>query len=133
MKMNHGPNVMDHTIRFRTYDMTRIDQRVAAGSVEQWVFDGSQAEEPHPMHIHAAQFQVVARNGNPTSDPKDRGWKDTVIVPPFSSVRLLVRFGSESGLFVAHCHNLEQEDTGMMLDLRVEPSSHNSVFLILYS
>jgi FtsP/CotA-like multicopper oxidase with cupredoxin domain len=121
--MNHGPGVMEHTINFKSYDMTRIDQRVTAGTVEQWVFDGSQADEPHPMHIHAAQFQVVARRGNPTNDPKDKGWKDTVIIPPFESARILVRFGAEAGLFVAHCHNLEHEDTGMMMNLMVEPSA----------
>ena len=35
------------------------------------------------------------------------------------TVRVAVRFEAHRGLFLLHCHNLEHEDTGMMLNVEV--------------
>ena len=50
------------------------------------------------------------------------GWKDTVLVWPGESVRLAIDFkhphaGAQTFMF--HCHNLEHEDKGMMVNFRV--------------
>ena len=38
---------------------------------------------------------------------------------PGETVELALRFGRYAGLYVLHCHNLEHEDAGMMLNLDV--------------
>jgi FtsP/CotA-like multicopper oxidase with cupredoxin domain len=50
--------------------------------------------------------------------PTDRGWKDTVLVMPFETVRIIVTF-TMPGLFVHHCHILEHEDQAMMANFFV--------------
>jgi len=50
------------------------------------------------------------------------GYKDTVLVWPGESVVIAIRFtlpfpGEQT--YVVHCHNLEHEDGGMMLGVKV--------------
>jgi FtsP/CotA-like multicopper oxidase with cupredoxin domain len=53
--------------------------------------------------------------------PMDRGLKDTVLVWPGETVKVAVQFGDigERQLFLFHCHNLEHEDQGMMINVAV--------------
>jgi FtsP/CotA-like multicopper oxidase with cupredoxin domain len=44
----------------------------------------------------------------------DEGWKDTVLIMPGERIRLLIRFGAYTGMFLYHCHMLEHEDSGLM-------------------
>jgi len=44
----------------------------------------------------------------------DEGWKDTVLVMPGERIRLLLRFGGYTGMFLYHCHMLEHEDSESM-------------------
>lgn len=83
----------------------------------------------HPMHIHGVQFQVLERTVDDSfregwetvsAGYVDEGWKDTVLLMPGERVKLAMRFGSDQGLFVFHCHNLEHEDLGLMRNYRVE-------------
>ena len=75
--------------------------------------------EPHPMHVHGTQFQVVSRDGIAARRfPTDMGWKDTVLVRPAESVEIALKFNT-SGNYVLHCHNLEHEDNGMMLNFNI--------------
>lgn len=86
--------------------------------LERWQFI-SRGMEPHPMHVHGTQFQVASRDGVEAKRlATDLGWKDTVLVRPFESVEILLRF-SAAGNYVIHCHNLEHEDDGMMLNFNV--------------
>lgn len=110
---------MLHLINGTTFSMERIDFTVPWDELEIWEFQ-NQTDEFHPMHPHAAQFQVLSRNGSTALPPEDAGMKDTVLVHPRETVRVLIRFNSASGLFVQHCHNLEHEDNGMMQNFAVE-------------
>ncbi len=83
----------------------------------------------HPMHIHGVQFQVLERTVDDAfregresvrAGYVDEGWKDTLLLMPGERVKLLMRFGSDPGLYVFHCHNLEHEDLGLMRNYRVE-------------
>ncbi len=52
----------------------------------------------------------------------DLGWKDTVLVWPGESVRIAIRFAvpfAGAQTYLLHCHNLEHEDGGMMIGVRV--------------
>ena len=69
----------------------------------------------HPFHIHGTQFRILSENGKPPA-PHRQGWKDIVNVDGWRS-EVLVRFNyvaAAEQAYMAHCHLLEHEDTGMM-------------------
>jgi len=83
----------------------------------------------HPIHLHGQPFQIVSRSmaaGNEEDYESVRhgfvenGLKDTVLVMPGETVRIIKPFQDFKGLFMYHCHNLEHEDMGMMRDFLVE-------------
>jgi FtsP/CotA-like multicopper oxidase with cupredoxin domain len=43
----------------------------------------------------------------------------TVLVMPLETVEVLVQFDRYRGMFLLHCHNLQHEDLGMMLNVEV--------------
>lgn len=52
----------------------------------------------------------------------DLGWKDTVLVWPGETVGVAINFTHEfpgDQPCMVHCHNLEHEDGGMMINYRV--------------
>lgn len=109
---------MHHYINGLQYDIDRTDFVVPVDTVEIWRFTNTSAQ-PHPMHMHGAQFRVLSRTGD--SIPSDQGWKDTVLVRIGETVDIALRF-DKLGLFLLHCHNLEHEDHGMMLNFEVRPA-----------
>ena len=118
--MNMSSGGMQHKINDKVFDANRIDEAVSKNTTEIWVFDNSQGTEPHPMHIHGVHFQVLQRSGGRNSlIASEMGWKDTVLVMPGEVVRVAVPFENYTGKFVFHCHNLEHEDSGMMLQYQL--------------
>jgi FtsP/CotA-like multicopper oxidase with cupredoxin domain len=100
-----------------SFEPGRVDVQVPRGELELWEVVNSSVH-PHPFHVHAVQFQVASRTSGPVG-PHETGWKDTVLVWPGERMELLMRFEGEAGLFLLHCHNLEHEDAGMMLNMEV--------------
>lgn len=123
MQMGGGMNMNMsgiHRINGKAYDSNRIDETVSANTTEIWVFDNSQGNEPHPMHLHGVHFQVLERSGGRGQlIASEGGYKDTVLVLPGEIVKILVPFAELKGVFVFHCHNLEHEDDGMMLQYQL--------------
>lgn len=75
----------------------------------------------HPVHIHGCQFRVINRDGS-APPAYMAGWKDTVPIENGGSAEIHVRFpckASEDNPYMAHCHNLEHEDSGMMTEFSV--------------
>ena len=108
-----------HRINDLSFDMNRIDLEVPFGQVERWVFTND-STLPHPVHLHGTHFQVTSRTGGRgVLYPWEAGWKDTVLVMPLERVEVLVQFSAYPGLFLLHCHNLQHEDLGMMLNVQV--------------
>ena len=108
-----------HTINGKTFSMDRIDESVPLNNVEIWEFNNAKGDEPHPMHMHGTFFQILSRAGGRSKImAHEKGWKDTVLVMPGESVRVITKF-ERAGKFVFHCHNLEHEDDGMMLNFQV--------------
>ncbi len=107
-----------HTINGRQFEMERVDERVEQGDTEIWEFINN-SNVPHPMHVHAVQFKVLERSGDRGLIPTETGWKDTVLVMPEETVRVIMKFEAPKGLYVFHCHNLEHEDNGMMANLEI--------------
>jgi FtsP/CotA-like multicopper oxidase with cupredoxin domain len=100
------------TINGRGYDPSRPVAQPRLGDTEIWRFV---TDFHHPIHLHLAHFQVLARNGAQPG-PYDHGWKDTLDLRPTESAEIAVRFTDYPGRYVFHCHNLEHEDMAMMAD-----------------
>ena len=93
---------------------------VRLGRYERWIISGEGDMMLHPFHIHGTQFRILSENGK-TPAAHRSGWKDIVVVENAKS-EVLVRFMHEAPkerAFMAHCHLLEHEDTGMMLSFTV--------------
>ena len=124
---------MRFLINGRTFKMDEIAFDIKRGAVEIWNISNPAIGMPHPMHIHGFSFQVLERVGSPTQvattarfgkgrTVSDLGWKDTVLVWPGETVRIAIDFAHDypgSQTYVFHCHNLEHEDAGMMINYRV--------------
>ncbi|MEX2528808.1 MAG: multicopper oxidase family protein [Gemmatimonadota bacterium] len=109
-----------HSINGVRFEMGRIDEHVPFGATEIWSFvnDGW---FPHPVHIHGTHFKVLSRTGGRGQVmPWEGGLKDTVLIQPNERVDVAISFTAHRGLFLLHCHNLEHEDAGMMLNIQVE-------------
>lgn len=109
-----------HSINGKIFEMDRVDETVSAGTTEIWEFDNSEGDEIHPMHIHGVQFQLLERIGGRNKIiASEKGWKDTILLMPGEKVRIIMTFPEYTGVFVFHCHNLEHEDDGMMLNYKI--------------
>jgi FtsP/CotA-like multicopper oxidase with cupredoxin domain len=110
LAMGMGMGRMSFTIDGREFAADRVDQAVAAGSVEEWTIHNDSPMD-HPFHLHVWPMQVVEENGRLPDQPT---WRDVVNVPARGSVRVRVAFDGFDGRTVYHCHVLDHEDRGMM-------------------
>ncbi|MDQ3898156.1 MAG: multicopper oxidase family protein [Actinomycetota bacterium] len=70
----------------------------------------------HPFHIHGAgRFLVLSRDGVPDTNLV---WKDTVLVRSNQTVDILLSV-TNPGLWMAHCHIAEHNQSGMMFSFPV--------------
>ncbi|QHM69835.1 multicopper oxidase CueO [Mixta intestinalis] len=102
------------------FDMAKPAFSVPRGQLEKWTISGEGDMMLHPFHIHGAQFRILSENGKPPAAHR-QGWKDMVHVEGWRS-EVLIRFNhtaSAQQAYMAHCHLLEHEDTGMMLGFTV--------------
>jgi FtsP/CotA-like multicopper oxidase with cupredoxin domain len=113
-KTAHGAPVA-FTLNGESFMGTPI--RIPLGTT--WELDvANETTTPHPFHLHGFFFQVLDRGGVP-EPPGRRVWKDTVLIPKNSHVRVAATF-DEVGLWMVHCHILEHAERGMMGHLLVE-------------
>jgi suppressor of ftsI/bilirubin oxidase len=124
-------------INDRVFAMGEAPIEVKRGTVETWLIRNYFNSMPHAMHLHGFPFEVLERQTSPDQvaalkiDDRGRiatdlGRKDTVLVWPGETVRVAVDFTLPSAaayagdqIYMFHCHNLEHEDGGMMLGVRV--------------
>lgn len=118
LAMREGATMGMHTINSKVFDMARVDEQMAPRATELWEFKSLDGGAIHPMHVHGMQFQVVSRSSGPLNT-NDLGFKDTVLVFPNETVRVVTRVGAYPGLYLLHCHTLEHEDDGMMLNVQI--------------
>ena len=107
-------------INGQAFDMKKPSFAVKQGDYEKWTISGEGDAMLHPFHIHGTQFRILSENGKPPA-PHRQGWKDMVNVDGWRS-EVLVRFNyvaAAEHAYMAHCHLLEHEDTGMMLGFTV--------------
>ncbi|WP_270422667.1 multicopper oxidase CueO [Citrobacter portucalensis] len=107
-------------INGQAFDMNKPMFAAAKGQHERWVISGQGDMMLHPFHIHGTQFRILSENGKAPAAHR-AGWKDTVRVEGGVS-EVLVKFDHDAPkehAYMAHCHLLEHEDTGMMLGFTV--------------
>lgn len=122
------------TIAGETFAMDHFPITVPDRQREVWAMENAARSMPHPMHLHGYFMRVRERRGSPAQVralavdaagrlPTDLGLKDTVLVWPGETVLADVDFGSPAypgeQIFLFHCHNLEHEDQGMMVNVRL--------------
>ncbi|VDZ57961.1 Copper efflux oxidase [Serratia odorifera] len=122
--MDHGEKAFDFSqgnkINGKAFDMNQPMFAAKRGQYEKWTISGEGDMMLHPFHIHGTQFRILSENGKPPAAHRC-GWKDTVRVEGGRS-EVLVQFNhtaSAEQAYMAHCHLLEHEDTGMMLGFTV--------------
>ncbi|MBL8059124.1 MAG: multicopper oxidase family protein [Chthonomonas sp.] len=101
------------------------------GEAQIWVFQNNATTQmPHPIHLHSSGFRVLERTQSgafPTQVASmqdgflDEGLKDTTLLMPGETLKLVQKPLFYTGKFLYHCHNLEHEDTGMMRNFQVVP------------
>ena len=120
-------------INDRVFEMDATPIVVSRETSEIWLIRNYYASMPHAMHLHGFHFRVIERETSPAQLAPlvagdggrlatDLGWKDTVLVWPGESVRVAVDFHhpfAGDQIYMFHCHNLEHEDGGMMLRVKV--------------
>lgn len=114
---------MKHTINNKLYDMERIDETINFGDIEIWDFVNKDLDMMHPIHIHGLQFQILSRSSSTELPEQEKGWKDTFLINGGETVKVIAKFNGYKGKYLLHCHNLEHEDDGMMLNYNVVDST----------
>ena len=121
---------MRWTINGESFEMDSYPIQSRSNSVELWDIQNEKMSMPHPMHMHGFSFQIVSRRNSPNQVRKlaqdangrmvtDMGWKDTILVWPGETVRIAIDFTNAykgDQVYLFHCHNLEHEDQGMMVN-----------------
>lgn len=120
--MKHGSFDFHNANRIngQAFDMNKPMFAAAKGQHERWVISGQGDMMLHLFHIHGTQFRILSENGKAPAAHR-AGWKDTVRVEGGVS-EVLVKFDHDAPkehAYMAHCHLLEHEDTGMMLGFTV--------------
>lgn len=104
-----------HRINGEKMDMGRIDEVVTEGTTEVWSVTNDHGT-PHSFHPHLVHVAVLDVDGQPPP-PGLSGWKDTLYVPPRTTIRFVARFEGHADAdvpYMFHCHVLAHEDAGMM-------------------
>lgn len=137
-------------INQQSYDPEVINVTRQVNTSDDWILSvGGKTPEPHIFHIHVNPFEIidVTRSddrGNQISifdkdgrcrkeDPDPQGlenqycgmyhvFRDTVFVENGYQVRARTYYDRYIGEFVIHCHILDHEDAGMMLNINIVPN-----------
>lgn len=102
-------------INGRPFTMNYSSFDVKIGQYEKWVIRGTDMML-HPFHVHGTQFRILRENSR-VPELHRRGFKDITLVQGGESV-FVARFmhpAPKERMYMAHCHLLEHEDTGMMM------------------
>jgi FtsP/CotA-like multicopper oxidase with cupredoxin domain len=110
LSMDRGSSGSDFRIDGKIYDPDRVDQRVLAGTCEEWLVNNA-GDLAHPFHLHVWPFEVLG-----TSDDQLSAGilQDVVLVPARGWARIRIPFTGHTGRSVFHCHIVDHSDAGMM-------------------
>ena len=110
-----------NTVNGKPFDLNVIPFDIPINKNLRWVISEGDDKMLHPVHIHGCQFRILAIDG--AAPPAYMaGWKDMAPVKDGGTCEIQVSFEHPAGSdtpFMAHCHNLEHEDSGMMTQFTV--------------
>jgi len=134
------------SVNGETYDPNVVNITRQVNTTDDWELTA--AGEPHIYHIHVNPFEVMdvttVKNGQTVSIFDASGgckkeyldgttqlaiqyctmlhtFKDTIFVEPGYTVHARTHYDRYIGEFVIHCHILDHEDAGMMLNINIVP------------
>jgi FtsP/CotA-like multicopper oxidase with cupredoxin domain len=134
-------------INGKSYDPNVVNFRRQVNSTDDWTLTSS--GEPHIFHIHVNPFEIMdvtttlpdgstasiyKKDGTCRTDlPKDtqgldnqycgmwHTFRDTIFVENNYQVHIRTHYDRYIGEFVIHCHILDHEDGGMMMNIEIVP------------
>jgi FtsP/CotA-like multicopper oxidase with cupredoxin domain len=129
------------TINGSSYDPNVVNITRQVNTTDEWTL--SSAGEPHIFHIHVNPFEIIDvqdASGNSLFDADGNcktsavagglasqycgmyhTFRDTVFVENNYTVFMRTRYDRYIGEYVLHCHILDHEDAGMMLNINIVP------------
>jgi len=119
--LSEADQLSSNGVNGKPFAMSRIDFSAARNQDLHWRISERSDLMLHPVHIHGCQFRIVSHDGKPP-DPERAGWKDTAPISQGGASEILVRFphqATRDDPYMAHCHILEHEDSGMMTQFTV--------------
>ena len=105
----------------KSFSLGEADFAAPRSQVLRWRIAEGSDRMLHPVHIHGCQFRIISQNGQ-APEPQRAGWKDVAPISAGGVSEILVRFPHPAGKvapYMAHCHILEHEDSGMMTQFTV--------------
>lgn len=111
-----------NAINGQPFKMGAVPYSTVTGRDERWIISEGTDRMLHPVHIHGCQFRILSLGGKPPPAHM-AGWKDMAPISNGQRCEIQIRFdhpAPKATPFMAHCHNLEHEDSGMMTDVSVE-------------
>jgi blue copper oxidase len=105
----------------KPFSLERIDFSAPRNQDLRWRISEGSDRMLHPVHIHGCQFRIISQDGKPP-EPERAGWKDVAPIANGGITDILVRFpypARRDDPYMAHCHILEHEDSGMMAQFTV--------------
>jgi FtsP/CotA-like multicopper oxidase with cupredoxin domain len=134
-------------INGKSYDPDVVNVTRQVNTSDDWLLTSQ--GEPHIFHVHVNPFEVIDvtqagpdgkqesifdANGNckATMGPAPQGlvnqycsmyhvFRDTLFVENNYQIHIRTRYDRYIGEFVIHCHILDHEDAGMMLNIQIVP------------
>lgn len=103
------------------FKLDRDRLEVPRGRDLRWRIEEGSDKMLHPVHIHGCQFRILTMDGE-APPPHLAGYKDTATISAGGSAEILIRFpyqAAHATPYMAHCHILEHEDSGMMMQFMV--------------
>ena len=89
--------------------------RPRRNTVEVWNLVNRSGGWFHPIHLHLVDVTIFQRiDGRGRVQNYEDGPKDVVYLGENETVRLVARFGPNTGRYMIHCHNTVHEDGDMM-------------------
>lgn len=119
--LSQSEQLSTNGVNGKPFSIERIDFAAARKKDLRWrILEGNDLML-HPVHIHGCQFRIISRDGKPP-EAERAGWKDVAPISAGGVSEILVRFPHPAGRdapYMAHCHILEHEDSGMMTQFTV--------------
>lgn len=112
LSMRHGRGYIND----QDFDVDPYTIMSTVGTYEVWEI-AVQGCMDHPFHQHVNHAMVLSVNGGYSGYALYAtipAWKDTVYVPKWGSITILVSVMDYTGMTMFHCHIVEHEDIGMM-------------------